>query len=240
MSVLPYKDQKSSKKEQVAQMFDNISGHYDLLNRVLSLGIDQFWRKTALKYLKKEKPNLILDVATGTADFAIAGLQTGAQKVIGVDIAEKMLEIGRQKIKVKKIDSQIELLKGDSEALNFADQTFDAATVAFGVRNFENLEKGLSEICRVLKPNALLVILEFSKPKTFPFKQGYWFYSSYILPLVGRMISSDRSAYNYLPESVKAFPERSALCQIISNCGFSSVNYKPLTFGVCCIYLARK
>ncbi len=240
MSVLPYRNQDSSKKEQVAQMFDNISGHYDLLNRVLSLGIDQSWRKTAIKYLKKEKPNTILDVATGTADFAIAGLQAGAQKVIGVDIAEKMLEIGRNKLKAKQLNDRIELLKGDSEQLEFADSTFDAATVAFGVRNFENLNKGLSEIARVLKKDALLVVLEFSKPKSFPFKQGYWLYSNYILPLIGRIVSRDRAAYKYLPESVKAFPEREQLCTIIKNAGFSSVSYRPLTFGVCCIYLARK
>ncbi len=240
MTVLPYKDQNAPKKQQIARMFDNISGHYDLLNRVLSLGIDQWWRKTAIRYLKAENPKLLLDVATGTADFAIAALECGAEKIIGVDIAEKMLDIGRQKLRAKGLDSRIELRSGDSEALEFADSTFDAATVAFGVRNFENLDKGLSQIARVLKPGGLLVVLEFSKPRTFPFRQLYTVYSAYILPLVGWLISGDRAAYTYLPESVKTFPDREALCEILLRNGFAQAHYRPLTLGICCIYWARK
>ncbi|MDH5382258.1 MAG: bifunctional demethylmenaquinone methyltransferase/2-methoxy-6-polyprenyl-1,4-benzoquinol methylase UbiE, partial [Cyclobacteriaceae bacterium] len=195
MAVVPYKEEKKSKKEQVAHMFDNISGKYDFLNHFLSLGIDIRWRKKAIKFLKNDHPKQILDVATGTGDFAIETLKLNPEKVVGVDISEGMLAVGREKIKKKGLENKIELLSGDSENLPFKDNTFDAVTVAFGVRNFENLELGLAEINRVLKPNGKLVVLEFSKPTKFPFKQLYNFYFKFILPKIGNTISKDRSAY---------------------------------------------
>jgi len=241
MTVVPYKDSDDNKKAQVASMFDNISPKYDLLNRVLSFGIDIYWRKQALKFLKKQKPKYMLDIATGTADFAIESLKTlKAEKIIGVDISEGMLSLGRVKLKEKSLSDKIELLSGDSENLQFPDNTFDAITVAFGVRNFENLEKGLKEMFRVLKPGGGVVILEFSKPTAFPIKQLYWFYSNTILPFLGRLISSDASAYTYLPESVKAFPDGKTFTDILVNCGFSYTEGKKLSFGIVSAYYGRK
>ena len=206
-NVTPYKDSSKSKKEQVAEMFDNVAGKYDFLNHFLSLGIDHIWRKKAIKIIGQYNPKKILDIATGTGDFAIAALKLNPKEVIGVDISNGMLDKGREKIKKRKIDHIITLNYGDSEDLPFEDNSMDAITVGFGVRNFENLEKGLSEMFRVLKPEGITAILEFSKPKKFPMKQGFKIYSKYIMPTIGNAISKDSTAYTYLPESVEAFPE---------------------------------
>ncbi|MBC8112004.1 MAG: bifunctional demethylmenaquinone methyltransferase/2-methoxy-6-polyprenyl-1,4-benzoquinol methylase UbiE [Verrucomicrobia bacterium] len=240
MPVVPYKDRDSSKAAQVAEMFDNISPKYDLLNRLLSAGIDVSWRKKAIRLLKPEKPKFILDIATGTADFALEALTLEPEKIIGVDISEGMLSYGREKIKKRNLTDKIELQSGDSEKLAFADNTFDAVIVAFGVRNFENLEKGLADMLRVTKPAGSCVILEFSKPKNFPFKQLYGFYSRYILPTVGKTISKDATAYQYLPESVAAFPEGSQFLEILNKLGFTQTKCIPLTFGICSIYFGKK
>jgi demethylmenaquinone methyltransferase/2-methoxy-6-polyprenyl-1,4-benzoquinol methylase len=239
-TVVPYKDDTHSKKEQVATMFNNISPKYDFLNHFLSLGIDIIWRKIAIKKLKPYQPKYILDVATGTGDFAIAALKLNPTKIIGVDISDGMLDMGRIKLIKKKYDDKISLLNGDSENLHFDENTFDAVTVAFGVRNFENLEKGLLNIKRVLKPNSPLLILEFSKPKIFPVKQIYNFYFKFTLPLLGRLFSRDRSAYTYLPESVSAFPEGKDFIQILEKLGFKKCKNIPLTFGISSIYIAEK
>nr|WKN40370.1 bifunctional demethylmenaquinone methyltransferase/2-methoxy-6-polyprenyl-1,4-benzoquinol methylase UbiE [Tunicatimonas sp. TK19036] len=240
MAVVPYKNQVSSKKEQVAQMFNNISRRYDLLNHLLSLGIDIYWRKRAIKLLKPEKPQHILDIATGTADFAIEALSLNPQKVVGVDISEGMLEIGRQKLARKHLDDLIELQLGDSERLLFDDNIFDAVIVAFGVRNFENLHDGLKDMYRVLKPGGSVVVLEFSKPTRFPMKQLYSFYFKNILPLIGKIISKDQSAYTYLPESVQAFPDGQAFLQALQRAGYTETRCKALTFGISSIYIGRK
>ena len=240
MAVVPYKEEKKSKKEQVAHMFDNISGKYDFLNHFLSLGIDIRWRKKAIKFLKNDHPKQILDVATGTGDFAIETLKLNPEKVVGVDISEGMLAVGREKIKKRGLENKIELLSGDSENLPFKDNTFDAVTVAFGVRNFENLELGLAEINRVLKPNGKLVVLEFSKPTKFPFKQLYNFYFKFILPKIGNTISKDRAAYTYLPESVQAFPDGPTFLGILKKTGFNNTVCKNLTFGISAIYIGQK
>lgn len=240
MTVLPYKEEQESKKAQVAKMFNNISQRYDFLNHFLSLGIDKGWRKKAIRILKPYNPKYILDVATGTGDFAIQALELNPEKVIGVDISEGMLEIGRQKINRKNLTSKVELFEGDSENLRFPENKFDAVTVGFGVRNFENLEKGLQEIYRVLKPGAVLVVLEFSRPRKFPFRQIYNFYFKTILPKLGRMISKDRSAYTYLPESVEAFPDGMDFINILNKVGFKKTACKSLTFGISSIYTGQK
>jgi demethylmenaquinone methyltransferase/2-methoxy-6-polyprenyl-1,4-benzoquinol methylase len=240
MDVVPYKEQKATKKEQVASMFNQISPRYDLLNHVLSFGIDIYWRKKAIKLLKPYKPRLILDIATGTADFAIEALAAKPEKIIGVDISEGMLNIGKEKIKKMQLEGKIELQMGDSEKLLFQDNYFDAVIVSFGVRNFENLSKGLADMNRVLKPGGTCVILEFSNPKRFPFKQFYNFYSNRILPLVGKTISKDKAAYSYLPESVQAFPDGDAFITIFEKAGFKSTQCIPLTFGISSIYIGKK
>ena len=240
MSVVPYKEQEAGKKEQVAQMFDNISPRYDLLNHVLSLGIDMYWRKKAIRLLKPEKPRLILDIATGTGDFAIEAASLKPEKIVGMDISEGMLRVGRQKIKRRGMEKLIELRQGDSERLPLADNYFDAVIVSFGVRNFENLEKGLSDMHRVLKPGGTCVILEFSKPKAFPLKQLYYFYFRSILPLIGKVISKDQSAYTYLPESVQAFPDGEDFIRIFRQSGFNSTKCISLSFGISSIYLGKK
>jgi len=239
--ITPYKDNKSGKKEQVAQMFNNIARRYDFLNHFLSLGIDKIWRRKAIHYLKDIGPNpVILDVASGTGDLAIEALRLNPEKVIGIDISDEMLNIGIKKIKKKNHDSVIKLQKGDSENLQFEDQTFDGLTVAFGVRNFEDLSKGLREMYRVLKSGGKAIILEFSKPKAFPVKQLYNFYFKAILPLIGKMVSKDRSAYTYLPESVSLFPERKEFIKELEKAGFKECLYKPLTLGIATIYVAKK
>ncbi len=240
MTVTPYKDKHLTKKQQVEQMFDNISPKYDFLNHFLSLGIDIAWRKKAIKLLSEVSPTTILDIATGTGDFAIESLKLDPKEVIGVDISEGMLEKGREKIRNKKYDGIISLRKGDSEALSFEDNYFDGVIVAFGVRNFENLEKGLSEMLRVTREGGKIVILEFSKPGIFPFKQLYNFYFKAILPLVGRSISSDSSAYTYLPESVQQFPDGEDFTNVLVKLGYRQVQCKPLTFGISSIYTGIK
>lgn len=240
MSVVPYKEEQSGKKEQVAKMFDNISHRYDFLNHFLSLGIDKLWRKKAIRYLEDTKPAFILDVATGTGDFAIQALSLKPTKISGIDISEGMLEVGRKKIKEKKIDHLIELKKGDSENIPFEQNKFDAVTVAFGVRNFENLEKGLQEILRVLKPGGRLVVLEFSRPTAFPMKQLFSFYFKQILPKIGKIVSSDNAAYTYLPESVQVFPDGEDFLRILNDVGFKNTKCKVLSFGISSIYIGTK
>jgi demethylmenaquinone methyltransferase/2-methoxy-6-polyprenyl-1,4-benzoquinol methylase len=239
--ITPYKDNTSGKKEQVAQMFNNIARRYDFLNHFLSLGIDKIWRKKAVSYLKDIKSDpKILDVASGTGDFAIATLKLKPQKVIGIDISEEMLNIGIEKIRKKKLDHIIELKKGDSENLEFEEQSFDGLTVAFGVRNFENLSKGLSEMQRVLRKEGKAVILEFSKPRVFPVKQVYNFYFRFVLPFIGKIVSKDNAAYTYLPESVNRFPEREDFIRELEKVGFKDCIFKPLSLGIATIYVAKK
>ena len=238
--VKPYKNSDLSKKEQVTKMFDTISKEYDGLNRVISFGIDVKWRKKVVAIVAKEQPNIILDIATGTGDLAINLSKTNASKIIGLDISDGMLEVGRQKITNKHLNNTIEMVLGDSENLPFEDKTFDAITVAFGVRNFETLEKGLKEIHRVLKPNGTFIILETSMPTKTPYKQGYNFYTKNILPLIGKMFSKDRSAYKYLCESASVFPFGEALNNILRETGFINVKDFPQTFGVATIYKSSK
>ena len=239
-NITPYKDSELGKKEQVAQMFDTISGNYDGLNRVISFGIDVKWRKKVLKLVSDKNPQTILDIATGTGDLALLMTQTNATKIIGLDISAGMLDVGRKKIAEKKLDGKIEMVLADSENIPYEDATFDAITVAFGVRNFETLEKGLAEILRVLKPGGIFVILETSVPEKFPFKQGYKFYSKNILPLIGKMFSKDNSAYQYLSDSASVFPYGEALNNILRKIGFIDVKALPQTFGVATIYSASK
>ena len=238
--VTPYNHTSGSKKEQVKAMFDNIAPSYDFLNHFFSLGIDRRWRKKAVALLQKEKPKFILDVATGTADFAIESLALQPDSIKGIDISGQMLEAGRKKIKKLNQEKKIELLQGDSEKINFEDDFFDAATVGFGVRNFENPAKGLSEIYRVLKKNGTLIVLEFSTPGKFPVKQLYHFYFRNILPLIGKIISKDHRAYTYLPESVKAFPSGKNFLILMDDSGFMNTKCIPLTFGIASIYIGKK
>ncbi|GAA4812790.1 bifunctional demethylmenaquinone methyltransferase/2-methoxy-6-polyprenyl-1,4-benzoquinol methylase UbiE [Litoribaculum gwangyangense] len=238
--VKPYKNSDLGKKEQVTQMFDTISSDYDGLNRVISFGIDIKWRKKVVKLVNESNPETILDIATGTGDLAINLAETNAKKIIGLDISSGMLEIGKEKIKNKELDSKIEMILGDSENMPFEDNSFDAITVAFGVRNFETLENGLKEIYRVLKTNGTFVILETSVPTKSPYKQGYHFYTKYILPLIGKAFSKDRSAYKYLSESASIFPYGEALNNILRKIGFINVEDFPQTFGVATIYKSSK
>lgn len=238
--VTPYKDSGLGKKEQVAQMFDTISGNYDGLNRVISFGIDVKWRKKVLAMVSAKNPQSVLDIATGTGDLAILMSQTGATEIIGLDLSAGMLEVGRNKIAERNLSDKIQMVQGDSENLPFEDNRFDAITVAFGVRNFETLEKGLAEILRVLKPGGIFVILETSVPTKFPFKQGYAFYTKLILPAIGRLFSKDRSAYAYLSESASVFPYGEKLNNILRQVGFIDVKHAPQTMGVATIYSASK
>jgi len=240
MQVTPYKDSDQQKKQQVEQMFDNIAPKYDFLNHFLSLGIDKLWRKKAVSILSDFRSEILLDVATGTGDFAVAAAKLNPKKIIGFDISEQMLAVGRTKVKRLGLDQIIEFRKGDSEAMPFQTEQFDAITVAFGVRNFENLEGGLQEFFRVLKPDGVVIILEFSKPRYFPMKQFYLFYFFKILPFIGRMISKDSSAYSYLPESVMAFPDDQKFLDVLQKVGFSRTTQKRLTFGIATIYIAQK
>lgn len=240
MAALPYKNSGQSKKVQVEEMFNQISPKYDLLNHLLSANIDKLWRKKAIKQLTPWNPGLILDVATGTADFAIAATAINNAKVVGIDISEGMLEVGRRKIEKKGLESRIELIKADSEKLPFESDTFDAAIVGFGVRNFENLKAGISEIKRVLKPGGVFFVLEFSKPVKTPYKQIYQFYFTKILPLIGRMVSKDSNAYTYLPESVNEFPDGDKFLSILAEVGFVESKYFVQTFGIASIYETQK
>jgi demethylmenaquinone methyltransferase/2-methoxy-6-polyprenyl-1,4-benzoquinol methylase len=240
MAAVPYKNSGRSKKAQVEEMFDSISHRYDFLNHLLSLNIDKVWRKKAIKLLKPFQPKTILDIATGTGDFAIAAKRLNPEKVVGVDLSEGMLEKGREKLKRKGLDPLIQLQKGDSENLPFEDDSFDAAIVAFGVRNFENLEKGLAEINRVLKPGGVFIVLEFSQPRKAPFKQLYFFYFDRILPLLGRAVSKDNRAYTYLPESVREFPDGDSFISFLEKSDFDKCRWLPQTFGIASIYEAQK
>lgn len=240
MTTLPDKSSEQSKKDQVEEMFNDISPRYDLLNHLLSANIDKLWRRNAIQKLKPQKPELILDIATGTGDFAIAATRINHAKVIGIDISEGMLEVGRRKLKKKKLTESIELLKADSENLPFENDKFDAAIVGFGVRNFENLKKGLTEINRVLKPGGVFYILEFSKPVKSPYKQIYQFYFTKILPFIGRIISKNSSAYTYLPESVNEFPDGELFLTILAEVGFVKNKCFQQTFGIASIYEAYK
>lgn len=239
-TVKPYN--QTGKKEEVEQMFDQIAHSYDFLNHFFSLGIDIVWRKRAIKELKKYAPKKVLDVATGTADFAIQSVKSNLQadEIIGVDISEGMLEVGRKKIKEKGIDHIIQLRRGDSEQLPFEEKTFDAYTVAFGVRNFENLELGMSDMLRVLKTGGVGVVLEFSKPTVFPIKQLFRFYFRFIMPTVGKWISKDSRAYTYLPESVDAFPSGNAFLDIMKKVGYSNTRMIRLAGGIATIYIGEK
>jgi len=240
MSVTPYNHTEKGKKDQVREMFNNIAPRYDFLNHFLSMGIDILWRKKAIKILSRKNPKNILDIATGTGDFAIEALKLHPEKVTGIDISEGMLEIGRTKIKKKGLENKIELIRADSENLPFADNQFDGITAGFGVRNFENLEKGLADMYRVLKPEGQVVILEFSKPKKFPVKQLYAFYFRFILPLIGKIVSKDNCAYTYLPESVQAFPDGEDFLNILTKVGFKNCRCQLLSGGIASIYSAVK
>lgn len=240
MVALPNRTSKLSKKGQVEEMFDSISNRYDLLNHLLSANIDKVWRRNVIKRIKKYQPKTILDIATGTGDFAIAATKIDVAKVIGIDISEGMLKVGRKKIEKRKLSDRIELIKADSENLPFDDNSFDAAMVGFGVRNFENLEKGLSEVLRVLKPGGVFFILEFSKPEKTPFKQVYHIYFNRILPFIGRIISKDKNAYDYLPESVNEFPYGESFLDILANVGLIKNTFYSQTFGIATIYESYK
>lgn len=238
-TVTPYKTDES-KKDQVRAMFNNIAGTYDGLNRIISLGIDKRWRRRAIALLEKEKPTTVLDVATGTADFALAATRIKGVKIVGVDIAEDMLAIGRAKVQHKRLEQTIELLYADSENLPFENNKFDASIVSFGVRNFENLEKGLSEILRVIKPGGVLIVLEASTPRRQPIKFLNDLYSGKILPFIGRLVSKDKQAYQYLPDSIQAFPCGPDFTAVMEHVGFKQTSYEEQTFGVCTIYIGRK
>ncbi|WP_405199567.1 bifunctional demethylmenaquinone methyltransferase/2-methoxy-6-polyprenyl-1,4-benzoquinol methylase UbiE [Christiangramia sp. LLG6405-1] len=238
--VTPYKDSQLTKKKQVEQMFDNISDNYDGLNRVISMGTDVSWRKKVVAAVAATNPDSILDIATGTGDLAIQMANTGANRIVGLDLSDGMLSVGRKKIAAKELDVEIEMIQGDSENLPFEADSFDAITVAFGVRNFENLELGLSEIFRVLKPGGIFVVLETSVPTRFPFKQGYKIYSSMILPAIGKLFSKDKDAYSYLSESAASFPYGKEFNNILSKTGFTNVRDLPQTLGVSTIYIASK
>ncbi|MBC7410933.1 MAG: bifunctional demethylmenaquinone methyltransferase/2-methoxy-6-polyprenyl-1,4-benzoquinol methylase UbiE [Bacteroidia bacterium] len=240
MAVVPYKDNSDSKRVQVETMFDNIAPKYDFLNHTLSAGIDVLWRRKAIKILQAKNPKTILDIATGTADFAIEAIALNPDKIIGVDISEGMLAIGRKKIEKKNLQQRIVLQNGDCEKLDFANNSFDAITCSFGVRNFEHLQLGLAEMLRILKPNGTLVIIEFAQPEKFPIKQVYNFYFKRILPVIGKLISKDTAAYTYLPDSVKAFPYGAEFVGILSSLGYTNCKAISLTFGVANIYTASK
>ncbi len=239
-TIKPYKDSEEEKKEQVTQMFDTISNNYDSLNRVISLGIDVKWRKQVVQIIAGVQPQSILDIATGTGDLAIMLTKTKAKEIIGLDISKGMLEVGITKVKAQNLDKTISMVVGDSENLPFEDNRFDAITVSYGVRNFQDLDKGLSEIHRVLKPGGKFVVLETSVPTKFPFKQGFSFYSKFILPTIGKIFSKDKIAYSYLSESANAFPYGEEFNTILRNNGFKSVKDTPVTFGVSSIYEASK
>jgi demethylmenaquinone methyltransferase / 2-methoxy-6-polyprenyl-1,4-benzoquinol methylase len=237
--VKPYNTEQS-KKEEVTSMFDNISARYDFMNHFLSFGIDRIWRRKAVKALQEIQPKVLLDIATGTGDFAIALLKLNPEKIIGLDISKGMLEVGKKKMVERKIDHIIDMQHGDSENLPYEDGCFDAVTVAFGVRNFENLEQGLSEMLRVTRNGGKIAILEFSKPKKFPVKQTFQWYSKYIIPFFGKRIAKDEKAYAYLPESVSVFPEGKEFTDILNKLGYRSVSAKTLSGGIATLYTGLK
>lgn len=239
--VMPYANSNLNKKQQVADMFNNIAFRYDFLNRFLTAGIDVRWRKKAILLLKDIQPQQVLDVATGTGDVALLTYQIlKPEKIIGIDISEGMLQLGRQKVAKAGLQKVIELLSGDSETINYSNDTFDAITVAFGVRNFEHLEKGLAEMLRVLKPGGKLVVLEFSRPKNIIFRAACNIYEHVIVPAAGRLFARNKHAYAYLNKSAKAFPERKNFTDILQTVGYKNTYYKPLSLGICCMYCAGK
>lgn len=239
--VKPYESSDLSKKKQVEEMFDNISSNYDFLNHFLSFGIDHIWRRKTIRIVGQDQPKIILDVATGTGDLAFAAQKKiNPEKIIGLDLSNGMLQVGREKISKRNLQDKLEFIQGDSENLPFENDSFDAVMVSFGVRNFENLNKGLKEIFRVVKSDGKIVVLEFSKPKNFPIKQSYNLYSKYILPFFGRMISKDKSAYTYLPASVAAFPEGKDFLEQLNIAGFRELKAKTLSGGIASIYYAKK
>lgn len=238
--VKPYRDSAAGKKEQVTAMFDQIAPKYDFLNHTLSFGIDKSWRRKAIRLIAGNSPQTILDVATGTGDFAIAALKSGAQKITGIDLSKEMIAVGIEKIRKMGLSDRIDLQVGDSESIRFPDGSFDAATVAFGVRNFENLGRGLDELFRVLKPGGTLCVLEFSMPRNPLIRTCYRFYSKYLLPWFGRAVSGDKSAYTYLPESVREFPDGEKFITFMRQSGFGQIAEYRLTFGVATIYIGRK
>ena len=238
--VTPYQQSEASKKEQVTEMFDNIAPKYDLLNHALSFGVDILWRKRAIRMLKAYDPKVVVDIATGTGDFAVEAKALKPDQIIGIDISPNMLEVGRKKIAEKGLSNLIDMRIGDSEALELDTNSVDAITVGFGVRNFENLRKGLGEMHRVLKPGKAAIILEPSFPTRFPMKQLFQFHFKVLTPLIGRMISGDVAAYNYLPESVKAFPNGEDFTTICKEVGYTKAEYSPLSFGICSLYLLEK
>lgn len=238
--VTPFKGSEKGKKEQVAEMFDHIAGRYDFMNRFLSARIDVTWRKKAISLFKKDQPKTILDIATGTGDMAIMACKMlNPDKITGIDISRQMLEVGKKKVEKEGLVEKIQLQHGDSETINFAENTFDAGMVAFGVRNFENLEKGLSEILRVLKPGGQLVIVEFTKPRQ-PVRSLYNWYMGFVAPQLARWFKQNKEAYKYLNESSNAFPAREHLRDILTKVGFADARYKSLSLGICCIYTGRK
>lgn len=239
--VVPYQHSKLNKKQQVAEMFNAIAFRYDFLNRFLTAGIDVRWRKKAILLLKDIHPQMILDVATGTGDVALLTCQLlHPEKIIGIDISEGMLQLGREKVTKAGLNKTIELVSGDSETINYPDDTFDAITVAFGVRNFEHLEQGLAEMLRVLKPGGKIAVLEFSRPKNVVFRAMCSFYEHVIVPAAGRLFARNKHAYAYLNKSAKAFPERKAFTAILEKAGYKDAYFKPLSLGICCMYCARK
>lgn len=238
--VTPYGQAGKSKKDEVEEMFDNIAHRYDFLNHLLSAGTDHIWRKKAVKYISEVSPKVIADVATGTGDFAMEAIKINPDKVVGIDLSEEMLSYARIKAKKAELEGRMEFVKADSEKLPFTDNMFDAMTVGFGVRNFENLEQGLTEMRRVLRSGGRLAILEISKPTGFPFKQAFQVYFKYVCPVIGRLFSSDPRAYTYLPESVEVFPSGPAFVKILEKVGYKNVQWKPLTFGICAMYTCEK
>lgn len=239
--IIPYKESEKGKKEQVAEMFDRIAFRYDLMNRFLSARTDVRWRKKAIRLIGKENPQNILDVATGTGDMAImAAKLLKPSQITGIDISEGMLEVGRKKIEKEGLAHIIQLYKGDSETINYPPQTFDAVMVAFGVRNFENLEKGLSEMLRVLKPGGRLMVLEFSTPKHRAVKGLYNLYMGIVAPQVAKWFRQNKEAYEYLNKSANAFPDRHRLTDILTKLGYTDTGFTPLSLGICCIYSGKK
>ena len=239
--IIPYKDSQKPKKEQIAEMFDRIAGRYDKINHFLSAGTDIHWRKKAIRLLRKDDPKYILDVATGTADMAILACRIlKPDLVLGIDISGHMLELGRKKVERERLESIIQLQEGDSETINLRENTFDAVMVAFGVRNFENLEKGLAEMLRVLKPGSRLVVLEFSRPRQRMIRSLYNLYMGIVAPKVAGWFRQNKKAYQYLCESANTFPDRNSFTDILNKVGFTDTGYKPLSLGICCIYTGRK
>lgn len=238
--VKPYRDSTAGKKEQIAAMFNSIAPKYDFLNHTLSFGIDKIWRRKAIRLISGCSPETILDVATGTGDFAIAAMKTGARKITGIDISSEMVAVGQEKIRKMELEERINLMTGDSEDIHFPDQSFDVATVAFGVRNFENLSRGLDELFRVLKQGGSLCVLEFSNPRNPIVRFGYRFYSKNLMPWFGRLISGDKSAYTYLPESVEEFPDGEKFITFMRESGFVQITEFRLTFGIASIYIGKK